>query len=593
MELNITQSLEETLTPLYEQEHLLNSNAFSAAENLGLDTGNFYFNQDGKDKTIAGTNIPFYNEVEIKAKKKSLEMTKEFFTENLPNFFLNIPEDAIYGIFKGVENGIENTAAAFPGIKPFIDEVAEKNLAPDPFNLTLRDLSKAVHNMSDNHLISKVDLLSVGEGGPEKTFGNNLTEYMFQAAPYLFLARSRLLQGRVGVPQANMLAWMFASGMGFKNEELLVSDVYSKFLGDTKAMDSLRKFDEKYADSGVSLEGMFDFIPRAGDGWLFVKLFDRIAEVYKYFKISRMAPREKFKYLGEEKQIKKLSEDMVQQQDEKMLGFIPKKHPNVDDIKTATDVVKNMDNASDAVINQIKKDPNVQRIIEGQKKGELESTAHKFKDPQWQSNRKFNFNGTEVIGYDNAVNTYYGKGASKKDKIVHIMIGNPASGKSLKGEVISKHFGSKVIDSDDFKLALTGRKNTSATSAVHEEGKFLADQALHMAMGNGDNLVVPIIGKNQEKVMNYINTFNQNGYSVKLVYAKAPTNKSRMYNIKRGLVTGRLIPDEYFSKDLDNQIQYVYDLVSPEVSGSATIKTGTIRKNAIIETEKKGSGAIY
>jgi len=68
MELNITESLEETLTPLYEQEHLLNSSAFSAAENLGLDTGNFYFNQAGKDQTISGTNIPFYNEVEIKAK---------------------------------------------------------------------------------------------------------------------------------------------------------------------------------------------------------------------------------------------------------------------------------------------------------------------------------------------------------------------------------------------------------------------------------------------------------------------------------------------------------------------------------------------
>jgi len=581
MELNITESLEETLTPLYEQEHLLNSNAFSAAENLGLDTGNFYFNQDGKDKTIAGTNIPFYNEVEIKAKKKSLEMTKEFFTENLPNFFLNIPEDAIYGIFKGVENGIENTAAAFPGIKPFIDEVAEMNLLKSKHmnvNLTLRELSERVHKLDSER---------------DKTFGNNLTTYMFQAAPYLFLARSRLLQGGMGVPQANMLAWVFASGMGFKNEELLVSDVYSKFLGDTKAMDSLRKFDEKYADSGVSLEGMLEFMPRAADGFLFEKLFRGIREVYRYYKISRMAPREKFKYLGEEKQIKKLSEDIVKQQDEKMLGFIPKKHPNVDDIKTAKDVVKNMDNASDAVINQIKKDPNVQRIIEGQKKGELESTAHKFKDPQWQSNRKFNFNGTEVIGYDNAVNTYYGKGASKKDKIVHIMIGNPASGKSLKGEVISEHFGSKVIDSDDFKLALTGRKNTSATSAVHEEGKFLADQALHMAMGNGDNLVVPIIGSNEKKVMNYINTFNQNGYSVKLVYAKAPTNKSRMYNIKRGLVTGRLIPDEYFSNDLDSKIQHVYDLVSPEVSGSATIKTGTIRKNAIIETEKKGSGAIY
>ena len=61
-----------------------------------------------------------------------------------------------------------------------------------------------------------------------------------------------------------------------------------------------------------------------------------------------------------------------------------------------------------------------------------------------------------------------------------------------------------------------------------------------------------------------------------------------MKNLKRGLVTGRLIPDSYFSKDLDNKIQYVYDVVSDKAAGSATIKTGTITKKAIIKTEKKG-----
>jgi len=571
MELNITENLEKSvLLPLYTQEHELNSDGMSAAENLGLDTGNFYLDSDKRN--IKNTQIPFYNEVEIKAKKKSLEMTKEFFVDNLPRFFKNLPEDALYGIFKGIENGISNTTEAFPGIKGFIDEVGEKNIAPEPFNLTLKQLSNRVHNLDQER---------------DKTFANDLAGYMFQAAPYLFLARSRLIQGGIGIERANLLAWMFASGMGFKNEELLVSDVFAKSLGDSKFMDSLKKFDEKIVDTGVSVEGIVNFGARAMDGLLFEKLFGKIKEVYKNWKISKLPPKEKVKYLGEQKEIKKLSEDMAKQQDKPLKFF-----PDQDDVNTATSVVKNMDNPSDAVIDQIKKDPNVQKVIEGQKKGELESTASKFRDPEWQSNRKFNFDGEEVIGFDNAVNRYYGNGASKKDKIVHIMIGNPASGKSLKGEVIAEHFGSKVIDSDDFKLALTGKKNISATSAVHEEGKFLSDKALQMAMGNGDNLVVPIIGQSENKVMNYVNTFNQNGYTVKLVYAKAPTNKSRMYNIKRGLVTGRLIPDEYFSNDLDNQINLVYDVVKPKVDGSSTIKTGTIRKNAIVEKETTGGGVF-
>ena len=135
---------------------------------------------------------------------------------------------------------------------------------------------------------------------------------------------------------------------------------------------------------------------------------------------------------------------------------------------------------------------------------------------------------------------------------------------------------------------MTGKKNLSATSAVHEEGKYLIEQVLNKAKDAGDNIVYPIIGKSEEKVMRVINNFANDGYAVKVVYAKAPTNTARMKNLKRGLITGRLIPDKYFSKDLDSKIQNVYDVVSSQAAGSATIKTGTITPKAIIQTEKKG-----
>ena len=410
---------------------------------------------------------------------------------------------------------------------------------------------------------------------------------MFQAMPYLFLARSRLIQGGIGIPRANMLAWMIASGMGFKNEELLVSDLYAKSLGDSKFMKSLKEFDDKYADSGVSLEGLLDFVPRAADGYLFEKIFQGIREVYKYFKVSQMSPKEKYKYLGDEKNVKELSEGMVKQQDKPLKFF-----PDQDDVNTAQKVIKNLDNPSDEVIETIKQDKNVKEVIESQKKGELVNTKDKFMNPDWQETRKFTFDGNEVIGFNNAIKTYYGSGATKKDKIAHIIIGAPASGKSTKANVISEHFGSKIIDSDDFKFALTGKKNTSLTSAVHEEGKYLANSVVNMATDNGDNIVLPIIGHNQDKVFKHVDLFQNKGYKIKLVFAEAPTNTTRMKNIKRALVTGRMIPDEYFSQDLNEKIKFVYDVVSPNVDDAATIKTGTLRKNAIIETEKKGSG-IY
>ena len=491
--------------------------------------------------------------------------------EHLPKFLANLPEDAIYGIFKGIENGVGATTSVFPGLKPIVDEVAEANIAPGPFNMSLRDLSKRVHQLDMER---------------DKTFANQLTTYMFQAAPYLFLARARFLQGGFGVQKANLLAWMFASGMGFKNEELLVSDMYSKAIGDTKFLKALRRFDEKVP--GVSVEGMLDMSARATDGLLFEKLFGKIKEVYKHWKVSKMDRSQKQQYLRETKDIKELSEGMVKQQDKKILGVFPKKYPDQDDIATATKVVKNINNPSDEIIENIKTDKNIKELVEKQKTGELGSTANKFMDPIYQQKRVFSFDGTTIKGYENAIAHYYGQGAAKKDKIIHIMVGAPATGKSIKGKAIADHFGSKVIDSDHLKEAMTGKKNLSATSAVHEEGKYLIEQVLNKAKDAGDNIVYPIIGKSEEKVMSVINNFANDGYKVKVVYAKAPTNTARMKNLKRGLVTSRLIPDSYFSKDLDAKIQNVYDVVSDKAAGSATIKTGTITPKAIIQTEKKG-----
>ena len=368
MELTVTENLEKSvLLPLLTQEHELNSDQFKLADKMGIDTSKFYM---GEQVTIPGSNIPFYTEVELKAKQKSLDMTKEFFVENLPMFFKNLPEDAIYGIFKGLENGVKATEDAFPGIKGFIDEVAEMNIGPEPFNLTLSQLSERVHKLDAER---------------DKTFANNLAGYMFQAAPYLFLARSRFLQGGIGVQRANLLAWMFASGMGFKNEELLVSDVFSKALSDSKFLSSLKEFDEKISNTGVSVEGLLNFSARAADGLLFEKLFNKVREVYRNWKISKLPEKEKVKYLGNQKNIKKVSEAIVKKQDKPLKFF-----PNEDDINEATKIVKTLDNSTDEVVDNVKKndsviddvkeDKNVQSNIKEQKITEIDNTAGKSDD---------------------------------------------------------------------------------------------------------------------------------------------------------------------------------------------------------------------
>ena len=568
MELTVTSNLQKSvLEPLYTQQNTVNSNAFKQAQENSLDTSKFYQSQSQDSYIDLDSEgiTPFHEEVTQANLTNAKEVTQEFFTENLPSFFKNLPEDAIYGIFKGVENGVGNIGDSFPGLKPFIDEVAEANLAPEPFNLSLRDLSKRVHQLDAER---------------DKTFGNQLTQYMFQAAPYLFLARSRLLQAKIGIAPTNMLSWVFASAMGFKNEELLVSDMVNKGLSDTKFLSDLKKFDEK--SQYVSAEGLMNTVLRGADGFIFEKLFRGIAAVYRVHKVASMPYKERAKFLRGEKEIKKTSEAFAERQGQNF--------PTRDQVKSAKLLENSIQtgNPSDIQIARIKEDPNVQQVIKDQQGKLTESTANKFKDPEFQSNRKFNFDGQEVMGYENAVNTYYKEGAANKDKIIHIFIGSPASGKSAKAEAVAAKFGSLIVDSDIFKAALPEFQGGSGAGALHEESKFLAERVMQMAKENGDNVVYPIIGQNEKKVVEAANSFFQEGYKVKLVYNKMPTNLSKAKNFKRGMITGRLVPEKYFDNDLDSQIKYVYDFVSPEMSGSATIKTGTIRPEAVIATEKKG-----
>tara|TARA_R110000823_G_scaffold43020_1_gene112334 strand:- start:3054 stop:4781 length:1728 start_codon:yes stop_codon:yes gene_type:complete len=571
MELTVTSNLQKSvLEPLYTQQNTVNSNAFKQAQENSLDTSKFYQSQS-QDSYIdldSEAITPFHEEVTQANLTNAKEVTQEFFTENLPSFLKNIPEDGMFGIFKGVENGVGNIGDSFPGLKPFIDEVAEMNLLKSKHmdvNLSLRDISKRVHQLDAER---------------DKTFANSLTQYMFQAAPYLFLARSRLLQANVGIAQTNMLSWVFASAMGFKNEELLVSDMVNKGLSDTQFLSDLRKFDEKA--KFVSLEGLMNTGLRGIDGYAFEKLFRGIQAVYRVHKVASMPYKERAKFLRGEREVKQTSEAFAERQGQNF--------PTRDQVKSAKLLEDSIQtgNPSEAQIAKIKEDPNVQQVIKDQQGKLTESTANKFKDPEFQSNRKFNFDGQEVMGYENAVNTYYKEGAANKDKIIHIFIGSPASGKSAKAEAVAAKFGSLIVDSDIFKAALPEFQGGSGAGALHEESKFLAERVIQMAKENGDNVVYPIIGQNEKKVVEAANSFFQEGYKVKLVYNKMPTNLSKAKNFKRGMITGRLVPEKYFDNDLDSQIKYVYDFVSPEMSGSATIKTGTIRKDAVIATEKKG-----
>ena len=146
--------------------------------------------------------------------------------------------------------------------------------------------------------------------------------------------------------------------------------------------------------------------------------------------------------------------------------------------------------------------------------------------------------------------------ATKKEHKAAVVIGLPASGKStIINNQLKQEFGGFVFDSDDVKEQIPEFKesNGGAADSVHQESKDILKSALsHFLEGgdrNGDNLLIPVIGdelgKLQEK---WINTLENAGYDVEVIYKDADPVGSANRQVMRAIETGRIIPSEVVKK---------------------------------------------
>lgn len=141
----------------------------------------------------------------------------------------------------------------------------------------------------------------------------------------------------------------------------------------------------------------------------------------------------------------------------------------------------------------------------------------------------------------------YGQGAQLKERHIDIMIGPPAAGKSTIAEEVAKQHGAMIIDSDMAKELLPEYDGGMGANAVHEESKLIIDGVLRRALANGDNIVLPIIGKNHDKVLKQISAFRQLGYNTSVQYVDLPIEKATERAIARFRKTGRFVSPEYIA----------------------------------------------
>ena len=117
-------------------------------------------------------------------------------------------------------------------------------------------------------------------------------------------------------------------------------------------------------------------------------------------------------------------------------------------------------------------------------------------------------------------------GPVRQERRMDIVLGLPGSGKSsVYTEPLSQKYGSRVIDTDDYRADIPEYNGTNAT-VVHEEASYIKKQVLADALENGDNILLSIIGDNAEKLLRETQRYREYGYSVYLHLNELPNAKA-------------------------------------------------------------------
>lgn len=164
---------------------------------------------------------------------------------------------------------------------------------------------------------------------------------------------------------------------------------------------------------------------------------------------------------------------------------------------------------------------------------------------------------SELINFirlDNDDKIKLGSGGAKpkttplKEKKAFYVMGPPASGKSLIANTLADAYGAYILDSDYAKRKLPEYTNQiGAASLVHEESDALVFNYNHqslqdMCIENSYNIIIPKIGHNMQKVINYCSMLREIGYSVYLISVDLDRKKATQRAYNRFKKSHRYVP---------------------------------------------------
>lgn len=141
-------------------------------------------------------------------------------------------------------------------------------------------------------------------------------------------------------------------------------------------------------------------------------------------------------------------------------------------------------------------------------------------------------NGKDVFG-----------GPVESNRIADIVIGLPAAGKSSFVHDLSKENRSLIIDADEAKPFLGDLRHAGVTHK--ESGNIVDDFVTPEAVDQGKNIILPIVGKNINRVRGWRDTLVDAGYLVNLHFIDLPPEKAAQRAVERFQKTGRFVDPDY------------------------------------------------
>ena len=165
-------------------------------------------------------------------------------------------------------------------------------------------------------------------------------------------------------------------------------------------------------------------------------------------------------------------------------------------------------------------------------------------------------NGKTVMLYNGPVN---------KDYRAEIVLGPPAGGKSsVIVDKVSTNTNSRVVDSDDIKKLLPEFDNGNGAGLVHTESadiileKLVMPQFYKNGKHSGENIVIPIVGKQPRAALQYLTKLKEAGYTVHLSFNEVPASVSAKRATSRFLEEGRFLDPGYI-ESVGNKPEQTYE----------------------------------